>query len=232
MTRTPYWNISYGILIDLFAIVAAAILIYGLYGHWKRLQQGKAVFKPALRDFSWKTGPIYLHGLLTKGILGTKLYKRLPTGIAHGFVFWGMVVLGIGTALTFLSVIIKLPVFEGSFNRWFMSLTLDLAGLLALGGLFFLLFRRLLFPPERLTTPEVRPGFLLPASLLGVIILTGFIIEGLRIAGTGPDAYSFVGNFVAGFLPAGSSGVITYQVLWWTHGLLTMAHRTLSLNLG
>ena len=155
MTRTPYWNISYGILIDVFAILATALLIYGLYGHWKRIQQGKAVFKPALKDFSWKTGPIYLNGLITKGILGTKIYKKLPTGIAHGSVFWGMVVLAIGTALTFLSVIVKLPVFEGSFNRWFMSFTLDLAGLLALVGLSFLLFRRLLFSPERSNTSSL-----------------------------------------------------------------------------
>jgi Fe-S oxidoreductase/nitrate reductase gamma subunit len=222
MTRIPYWNINYGILIDVFAIPAMALLIYGLYGHWKRIQQGKAAFKPALKDFSWKTGPIYLYGLVTKGILGTKIYKKPVTGIAHGFVFWGMAILAIGTGLVFVNVLFKLPVFEGSFNRWFMSFSLDLAGLMALVGLLFFVFRRFM-PPERLTTPKERPGFVLPACLLGVIILTGFIIEGLRIAATGPDVYAFIGNFIAGFLPAGEAGATAHQVIWWAHGLLTMA---------
>jgi len=177
MTRIPYWNINYGILIDVFAIPAMVLLVYGLYGHWKRIQLGKAAFKPTLTDFSWKTGPIYLSGLVTKGIFGSKIYKKPVTGIAHGFLLWGMVILAIGTGLVFVNVIFKLPVFEGAFNRWFMSFFLDLAGLLAFTGLLFFVFRRLM-PPERLTAPKERPGFILPACLLGVIILTGFIIEG------------------------------------------------------
>ena len=221
MTRIPYWNITNGIFIDVFAIPAMIILVYGLYGHWKRIQLGKAAFKLSLKDVSWNTGPFRLQGLVVKGILGTKIYKKLVTGVAHGCVLWGMVILAIGTGLVFANVLLKLPVFEGAFNRWFMSFFLDLAGLLALIGLLFFIIRRFI-PPERLTTPKERPDVLLPACMLGVIIITGFIIEGLRIAVTGPDAYAFVGNFIAGFLPGGDGGKLGHLFFWWVHGLLTM----------
>ena len=168
-----------------------------------------------------KFGPVYLYALIVKGILGSKLYKKIFAGIAHAGIFWGMVVLAVGTGLVVLNVLFKLPVFDGAFNRWFMSFFLDLAGLLALGGLVFFLVRRW-FPPERLVTPKERPGFMLPICLLGVVILTGFLVEALRIAAaTGTDPYAFVGNFIAGFLP--KDALMAHKVLWWGHGLVSMA---------
>ncbi|MDX9788966.1 MAG: heterodisulfide reductase-related iron-sulfur binding cluster [Desulfobacterales bacterium] len=220
MGRIPYWNISYGLLIDAFALPAVALLVYGLYAHWKKIQHGKERVKPNLPPLPGKIGPVYIHALITKGILGSKIYRKIFTGIAHGFVFWGMVFLAIGTGLVMLNIYLKVPVFEGGFNRWFMSFFLDLAGLVALGGLIFLFMRRL-FGPERLRQPKERLGFVPQICLLGFVIASGFYIEALRIAANGPDPYSFVGNFLAGFFPMGNNGL--HRVLWWTHGLMAMA---------
>jgi uncharacterized iron-regulated membrane protein len=41
MDRVPYWNISYGIVIDLLAIPVIALLVYGFYIYWKRIGKGK-----------------------------------------------------------------------------------------------------------------------------------------------------------------------------------------------
>ncbi len=220
MARIPYWNISYGILIDAFALVAVAFFAYGIHGHWTRIRQGKVRLRTPVKDMPGKIGPVFVYSLVTNGILGSKIYKKIFTGIAHGMLFWGMLVLGVGTSLVVLNVLFGLPIFNGGFNRWFMSFFLDLAGLCALGGLVFFLVRRL-FPPERLVTPEPRAGFVVQICLLGAILLTGFLVEGLRIAETTPDPYAFVGNFLAGFLPAGA--LSAHQVLWWGHGLLSMA---------
>jgi Fe-S oxidoreductase/nitrate reductase gamma subunit len=220
MIRIPYWNISYGMLIDAFALPAMAVLVYGLYGHWKKIGQGKVRLKSAFPDMSGKIGPVYVPALITRGILGSKIYRKLFTGIAHGALFWGMGALAVGTTLVFLNVLFKIPVFEGAFNRWFMSFFLDLSGLAALAGLVFFLLRRL-SPPERLVKPKERPGFVPPVCLLGIVILTGFLIEAFRIAANGPDPYAFVGNFIAGFLPAGNAAA--HRALWWTHGLLSLA---------
>ncbi|WP_419662698.1 Eqo4: ETF:quinone oxidoreductase [Desulfosarcina variabilis str. Montpellier] len=220
MSRIPYWNISYGILIDAFALVAVVIFVYGIQMHWKRIRQGKVRLRAKIKDLPGKIGPVFVHSLIFKGILGAKLYKKIFAGIAHGFVFWGMLVLFVGTSLVVLNVWGGVPVFTGGFNKWVMSFGLDLAGLLALIGVVFFLVRRLM-PPERLVTPKARAGFLLQIGLLAVILISGFLVEGLRIAANGPDPHAFVGNVLAGWLPA--DALAAHQVLWWGHGLLCMA---------
>ena len=49
-----------------------------------------------IKDLPGKIGPVFVHSLIFKGILGAKLYKKIFAGIAHGFVFWGMLVLFVG----------------------------------------------------------------------------------------------------------------------------------------
>ena len=194
MGRVPYWNISYGIVIDLLAAPVFAIFLYGLYGHWKHIKQGKAeiVLGSRLRSSALKIGPVYLGVLLQKGILGSRIYKKLFTGIAHGLLFWGMGLLLLGTIAVFLDVLFDVPVFRGVFNRWFMSFVLDAAGLAAFAGVLFLLIRRLMFPPERLFVPKPRPGFVFMEVVIGVIILTGFLLEALRISHNGFEEGAFV----------------------------------------
>lgn len=226
MGRVPYWNISFGIVIDLLAVPLLVIFLYGLYGHWKRIKQGMA--KTGLRSFSLrssslKIGPVYICSLFTKGILGSRIYRKLFTGIAHGFLFWGMLLLSIGTALVFLNVLFGVPVFKGAFNRWFMSFALDAAGLAALSGALFLLIRRLAFPPERLVVAKARPGFILMETAIVVIILTGFLLEALRISHNGFDEGAFVGNWIAGFLCSGGDRLFLHQILWWGHGFIALA---------
>lgn len=220
--RIPYWNISYGILIDLFAIPAMVVFVYGLYGHYRKIRSGKERLKHKSGSTSGKIGPVFVHALLTKGILGTKIYHKLYTGLAHGFIFWGMVILAVGTGLVFLNVLARVPVFSGDFNRWFMGFGLDMAGMAGLGGLAFLILRRM-FPPQRLVEPKERSGFLPMAGLLAVIILTGFLIEGLRIRATGPDAGAFAGNFVAGLFSANDQVQELHRYVWWFHGILSLA---------
>ena len=220
MGRTPYWNIDLGILIDAFAVPMVIIFGYGMYGHWKRIRQGKIRVNLNLSKTAGKIGPVYLYSLLTKGILGTKIYKKIYAGVAHGGLFWGMVILLLGTILVFLNVLFGLPVFRGGFNRWFMSFALDLSGLAVFGGLLFFLVRRLLFPPERLTEPKSRRGFTLIVFLLGMVILTGFIVEGARIACNGIDHGSFIGNYLSTMFGKTDGLLTLHRYMWWIHGIL------------
>ena len=221
MERVPYWNISYGLLIDFLSLPAMVVFGYGIYRHWSRIRQGKASIRLGLTLDALKVGPLYLRSFLTRGIVGTRIYKKLFTGIAHGLLFWGMILLTVGTVLVFANVLFKLPVFSGEFNRLFMGLTLDAAGLAALAGVLFLLVRRL-FPPERLTCFKANTGFILIEAGIIAIIVTGFFIEGARIAQTGADPGSFVGNWLAGQLAGVGTLPALHRCLWWTHGLLAL----------
>lgn len=221
MGRVPYWDISYGVIIDLLAIPVFAVFAYGIYRHWKRIKQGKRRITLNLHFPGFSVKPFYTGELITRGILGARIYKKLPTGIAHGSFMWGMVLLFLGTVMVLLNVVFGVPVFQGSFNHWFMGFALDTAGLVALGGLLFVLIRRL-FPPERLSFFKSRPGFLLMETAIIFIIATGFFLEAMRISHNGPDPGSFVGNWMASFFRDGKSILVFYPYLWWFHGLMAL----------
>jgi len=222
MGRVPYWNIHHGVLIDLLSIPAMAILAYGLFCHWQRIRQGKARVSLGLPLTAMKIGPLYIRSFLMKGIVGTRIYKKLCTGIAHGLLLWGMVVLGVGTVLVILNVLFGLPVFSGEFNHWFMGCALDAAGIAALAGVLFLLIRRL-FPPERLTCFRANSGFILIEAVIIAILVTGFFVEGLRIAQNGPDPGSFAGNWLAPLLANAGSLSSLHRCLWWVHGIMVLS---------
>jgi Fe-S oxidoreductase/nitrate reductase gamma subunit len=221
MGRVPYWNISYGWVIDLLSVPAMAIFAYGLYCHWRRIRQGKARLSLGLPLTALKIGPVYVRSFLTKGIVGTRIYRKLFTGVAHGLLLWGMVVLALGTVLVFLNVLFGLPVFRGDFNRWFMGFTLDVAGVAALAGVLFLMIRRL-FPPERLTCFKANTLFLLVEAAIVLILVSGFVIEGLRIAQNGADPGSIVGNLLGPSLAGLGSLSALHRYLWWIHGLIAL----------
>lgn len=222
MERVPYWNINYGLLIDLLSIPAMAIFAYGMYCHWKAIKQGRARMNLGISLTALKIGPIYVRSFFTRGILGTRLYKKLGTGIAHGLLLWGMVLLTVGTTLVFANVLFDTPVFKGAFNRWFMGFSLEVAGLAALFGVLFLLVKRL-FAQERLVFFKSNSRFVLIEVGIVMIIITGFLIEGLRIAHNGYDPGSFVGNWISTIFTDVENVTIAHQALWWLHGFMALA---------
>ncbi len=223
MPRIPYWNIDYGVIIDIMAIPVFIVFFYGLYRQWRLIKQGKMRVIPSIDKMIQGIGPFRLKAFLVRGILNARLYRKPASGMAHGFVFWGMITLFIGTNLVILNILFGLPVFSGGFNRWFMSFMLDLAGLLALVGIVFFLVRRMI-PPDRLRLPESRKGFVPVSGLLALILLTGFVIEGARIAAAGGplEGGAFVGNFLASSLISPTQALDIHVITWWVHGLLAM----------
>ncbi len=139
-------------------------------------QTGQNAGDPLNRQHDSGIGNFHMRAFLVRGILNARLYRKPASGIAHGFVFWGMLILFIGTILVFLNVLFGVPVFSGGFNRWYMSFVLDLAGLLSLAGIVFFLVRRMILP-DRLRLPEARKGFVPVSSLLGMVLITGFSLR-------------------------------------------------------
>jgi heterodisulfide reductase subunit C len=132
-----------------------------------------------------------------------------------------MFVLFVGTNLVILNVLFGVPVFSGGFNHWIMAFSMDLAGLLVLCGIVFFLARRASMP-DRLKTPVARKGFVLVSALLGILILTGFILEGARLAASGPEQGAFMGNFFASSIISHNSALAIHTTVWWIHGLLAL----------
>ncbi len=221
MPRIPYWNIEAGWFIDLLALPAVAVLLYGLYRHWLAIRQGRVVVRFVEPWSTVNLRRARLRNLLVGGLLAGRVYRKPFTGLAHGLLFWGMATLALGTALVLANVLLDAPIFVGDFNRWFMAFGLDLAGLAALLGVCLLLARRLVGLP-RLNQPKARPGFVTVELILVAVLATGFFVEGLRLSLRGPEDGAFVGNLVAAWLGPGQNAASLHTSLWWLHGLMAL----------
>ncbi len=214
MVRVAYWNISHGWLIDVLAAPALAALAFGFRRHWKLIRRGRARRPRRAGGLPGALNP----ALLIKAVLGLRLYQDLVPGLCHGLLLWGMALLFLGTFLILLNILFGLPVFEGRFNVWFTSFGLDLAGLAALIGLGGFLFLRA-SPKKRLEAVKSKKGFVLSGLWLLAVIVSGFLVEGLRLSLTGPEEGAFVGNLLAPVLGHLGGQGRWHALAWWAHGL-------------
>ena len=169
----------------------------------------------------------------------TKVY------IAHSAVLVGMILLFIGTSILTVQHDIVEPFFP-SLSFWYgtfyevYSLVMDMAGVAVVLGLFYLTKRRR-ERPDRLSYNRVdgrdfstgrqrwskEDGLF--AIVLFTIILTGFILEGIRIVADGFPHYeyvSFLGYTFAkifGVFISESQAETLYVAVWWFHMIVVSA---------
>ena len=226
VTREIYWNVGAGVVLPMYILALAAfgIMLWGLrkrLAHWR---QGKTLDR---FNCQGKRTQRMLFEILTQW----KVLRVRSGGIFHSLFFWGFMILFAGTLLVMLQADFLTPVFQtnilqGNFYRVF-SLILDMAGgvtILMLGGLFV---RRFFLKPEGLET--VKEDYWIH-GLLFAILITGFLLEGGRIAATelaqNPELARFspVGLMTARMLPDISlQGLSTLHAsIWWIHLVLAL----------
>ena len=225
-TREIYWNIGHGagVLLPMYLLTVAAVatLTWGFWQRAKVYRQGRA-----LRRTDDLSGRVV--DALKQVLTQAKVLRVPGAGTAHGLFFWGFFLLFVGTCLIVVQADFTDPLFgvkflKGSFYKLF-SVVLDIAGavaILMLGGLFV---RRYLVKPAGL---ETKRDDAIMHGLLFAILVTGFLIEGARMAatelGTPLAAWSPVGLLFAKALSGlGDSGLRSLHVgLWWLHLLLAL----------
>ena len=226
-TREIYWNVGHGVALPmyLFAALTLAIMIYGFIKRIRVYRQGKPLQR--LDHLFTRLLRVVKRGF---GQLRVMLVK-LP-GITHALMFWGILLLFIGTVLVLIQVdftkpLFKLDFLKGSFYLAF-SLTLDIAGAVVIVMLSGFIVRRIIYKPKGLVS--TRDDYLI-AGLLIAILLTAYLIEGARMAVTelkqNPTLalYSPVGLLVARLLSALSEGTLRefHKLVWWIHFFLSMS---------
>jgi len=225
-TREIYWNVGHGFttLAPMYGLLLVALTVF-VFGFLKRIKVyrlGQPLDRTSQRGERIKQ-------MLENVLLQTKVFRVPGSGTAHALFFWSFFVLAIGTSLIvaqadFTDLFFGVKFLKGTFYKLF-SLTLDLAGLVAIVMLAGLLVRRYLVRPEGLVT---KGDDALMHGLLFAILITGFLIEGARMAVTEMDTplagWSPVGLVVAKLLTGvGEPGLRTLHIgLWWFHLLLAL----------
>ncbi len=225
-TREIYWNIGSGagtlVPMYLLLLVALSLLVWGGWQRIKVYRLGKAL---------QRTDDLPQRIVAAIGqVFSQRLVMRAAgAGTAHGLFFWGFFLLFIGTCLIVLQADVTDPLFgvkflQGRFYLFF-SLVLDIAGAVAIIMLAGLFVRRYLLKPEGL---ETRREDAVIHLLLMVILLSGFVIEGARMAvtelGTDLSLWSPVGLLFAKSLAGMSEESLRalHSWLWWGHLLLAL----------
>ena len=169
--------------------------------------------------------------------------RRDPvSGLGHLFIFYGFLVLFVGTAILMVQDDILGPAGFEFFKGWFYkgySLFLDVFGAALVAGLLVMAVKRGVLKPFRLNYRRVDRegeedrsryvrGDWLFLSLLFYLALSGFLLEAFRIAQTDPafEQWSPLGWLVGqGFIDIGFEGgaaETAHRVLWWFHGLVAL----------
>ena len=217
-TREVYWNVGHVWLMYVLLISTLLLLTYGLYRRYRLWRLGKP---------EGRCGSVLarLEGLFIYGLGQARLLRRPYAGIFHLLFFSGFVILFLGTLVVLLHEDFGLHLMQGAFYLYFQSLALDVFGLLATLGILMAVFRRCFMKPTGLN------NFWQDAVILGsllLILITGFVIEGLRIVVThdpwanwSPVGLTAGKFFGALFSPSALAPL--HAALWWFHLLLVFA---------
>lgn len=225
-TREIYWNVGHGAwtLIPMYLSAIAAIVVLAL-GVLQRVK----VYKQGLPLDRFDQPKKRVAFMLENILLQKKVSQVKWSGLMHAIFFWGFGLLFIGTTLIviqadFTDLFFDVIFLKGTFYLLF-SIVLDVAGLVCLLTLGFLLARRYFYTPEGLETND--DDAIMHGLLFG-ILLTGFVVEGARMAvtelGTPMALWSPVGLLTAKWLVGmGEGGLLAlHKVTWWLHLLLVM----------
>jgi len=229
ISREIYWNVGNNLttiaLMYFFTFLAMGYVVYLFYKRYKVYQLGK----PLNRTDNLVER---IKFMLTNMAGQIKVRRRSRPGIAHSIFFWSFTILFIGTFLVFVQADITDLFFDyvflkGDFYKVY-SFSLDIAGLVGiimLGGLFI---RRFVFKPKSLVTSKEDT---IIHVLLFAILITGFLIEGVRMAATelktNPEwmIFSPVGMVIANMLSEVSDGalLLSHKIIWWVHLFIVLA---------
>jgi Fe-S oxidoreductase/nitrate reductase gamma subunit len=216
----PGWQVAF--LYISFAVVAVITAylfyrrfrVYGIRQTWEGL-------KTAARGNWGRFG--------NGGLLQRKIAQRAQGGTIHVLVFYGTIVLFIGTVLVFFDADLLKPfgvkLLQGDFYLYY-KVVLDVFGVLFIAGIVIALFRRLALRPAY--QHSRRGDYVI---LLGLLYMgcTGFLLEAIRLA-LNPvpwGSWSIVGYplslAISASVNGASAAVDLYRTLWMSHAFVAFA---------
>jgi Fe-S oxidoreductase/nitrate reductase gamma subunit len=222
-TRPLMWNISHvWVMYGLF-VLALVICAWGIR---KRIQFWRRGKSDAERLSDWgKRFSVLLREVFWQKQVRNSTYPA----ILHCLVFYSFIVLVITTLVVMLEYDAghllgrDLGIFKG-YLYVLLTVASELAGILILIGIAMAAYRRYVIKPE--TLPNTLEDGLVLLLIAGMIV-TGYLVEGLRIAVNG-DSWAMLSPVGWGVstLFAGISedtGGSLHAFLWWIHTILAMS---------
>jgi Fe-S oxidoreductase len=208
----PGWLPFYGLIVVALVLFARRAL------YLVRLMQ---TGKPAAR---WDAVPERLLAVLVFVLGQLRLLRNdFWPGLMHATIFWGFLVLTLGTIEFFgkgVTEAFALPLLSDTAGYLILQDTFSLLVIVALG---YAAFRRLVTRPRRLTLSG--EGLLILLMIFGLMV-TDLVADGGRIAlAPGPaDRWSYAGRAIAAGLAGAPAGAVEglFHAAWWVHAVILL----------
>ena len=243
-TRPVFWHFTVGLRITWYvlAVISVLVFLYGVARPFVKWRHGHGGPWP---PYPWREIPGRLGQglrlLLSHATIGR---RDALAGWGHRGIFYGFIVLFAGTVVLGFDTDFTQPVlgwsyFHGTFYLVYKEV-LNVMGTALIAGVLVMMVRRAVVRPRKLdyARPDRAPGdpqfdrhvyrvgdWAFVITLL-VIALTGFLLEGVRIAMDDPGYgwTQFGGWIVAQALTGISPPVLAglRHGIWWFHGLLAI----------
>jgi Fe-S oxidoreductase/nitrate reductase gamma subunit len=228
--REIFWNVSLAPFVFYpLGAIAVGLIIYALVRRIKLWRIGKP--ENRLDNPGRRVWNFIVEGVVD-GIIHRRFFREFYPGAMHFLLFIGGILLLIGTALDVVNHYIIVGFMVGNVYLG-VSFAADLGGIMMLVGAIMAIIRRYGQKPTRLNT-ILDDGVVL--TLIVVVVITGYFLEGFRMLAATPDGlttpeffshpgwsiWSFGGYAMAslfsGIAPAGK--VLGYEILYWFHSIL------------
>jgi Fe-S oxidoreductase len=162
-----------------------------------------------------------------KNVLGQKAVLQKPgVGIAHTLIFWGFLIISVGTLEQFLSTLFVGFDFSfaGPIYSGFLFLQ-DLFTVFVLVGVAFTAYRRYIVKPVHLgQSRDATFVLIFTASLMvSILVMHGFLIaSGSTTHGDSMPVSSVIASWIAGLNLDGETALLISKAAKWVHMLLVM----------
>jgi Fe-S oxidoreductase len=214
-TRPVLWNITDVWVMYVMFVVSIVVAGYGVYRRvavWRRGLPANRLDRPAER----------LKMLLEQALGQRRTVREKYAGFFHTFIYTGFIILTAATTVVMLDYDFGFSIMRGAFYLYFQSFIVDVFGALVLIGVGIAAGRRLVIRPPKLVYTDESLSIL---AAIFLIALTGFLIEGWRIAATDDPwgAWSPFGYLIA----RASQSLMSVEAMkaahlgaWWAHAVL------------
>jgi Fe-S oxidoreductase len=165
-----------------------------------------------------------LWGTLRYGIVQTRMFRDPRAGILHTGIFWGFVLLTIGTANIvtggLIEAIVSTPL-DGALWAAVNAMQ-NVVAVIVLVCIAWAYWRRLVSKPKRLTFNR---DALLILGMIGGVVATELLAQVYQVAAYGTIPGAFIANAAGSAVSGGDPATLeaAFAVLWWAHMLLVAA---------
>jgi len=209
-----------------FVIGGAVLLVLAALGFgaffwraWRLYQYMRLGHDEARIDHPWRR----VRDELVVYLGQRKLLKRpyYVRGLAHAFIFWGFIVITIGTVDLLIDGILGFHV-PGTGSALF-AWTIDIFAILVLASIAIALVRRRFLPPPRMHV--ALDGYVI-LGMIALLMLTLLVFEGAGLSAgllkTGVARPPIAGALLASMFESHAPGTI-FAAAWWIHVVTVLA---------